>query len=217
MIKFVDFISRAKAETLEDQDNLAIISVSEPKVDPALLALPESRILRLSFHDIDPGNEDVSFWKLFDEEQARSIIDFVDQLHAASRQFELMVHCRAGISRSAAIALYVANATGCRFPRRPFAGLANRHLLRILSQQAGIEVTAPRALPRQEHFSVSVSRNFSTGMAQVTVTNTRNNEQFTLEGPMLDVPELAAAGMQRVWGVEHPPASYHVTNWDALE
>jgi hypothetical protein len=54
-------------------------------------------------------------------------------------------------------------------------------------------------------------------MAQVTVTNTRNNEQFTLEGPMLDVPELAAAGMQRVWGVEHPPASYHVTNWDALE
>ncbi|MDP3512501.1 MAG: hypothetical protein Q8S20_07110 [Sulfuritalea sp.] len=74
----------------------------------------------------------------------------------------------------------------------------------------------PRALPKRESFTVSVTRNFETGLAEVTVENKRTGEKAIVDGPMLDVPALASTGMQRVWGVRNPPPSYHVSDWDSL-
>ncbi len=217
MIHSVDFISRMKAEALLDRGDLAVISITEPEAGPAALLCPESAILRLVFHDVDPGHETTSSWTLFNEQHAQQVLKFVRALHGEARQIALVVHCRAGISRSAAIALFVAEETGCEFPRQPFAGLANKHVLSVLQKLSGRVLDRPRALPKRERFSVSVERDFETGQATVTVENARSNEQVTIAGPMLEVTELAAAGIKRVWGIMDPLPSYHVTDWDSLD
>ena len=217
MIRSVDFIPRTKAELLSARDDLAIISITEPEVERAKLTIPENRILRLAFHDVDPGNDTESRWMLFDEEHAGQVVEFVRRLQSDSHPVDLIIHCRAGISRSAAVALFAEEETGCDFPRKPFSGLANQHLLTTLGRLTGRQLARPRALPKREQFSVGVQRNFNTGQASVTVANMRNGQSIVMEGPMLEVPELAAAGIQRVWGIVDPPPSYHVADWNSLD
>lgn len=216
MIRSVDFISRVKAESLPARDDLAVISISEPEADPAILSCQEDMILRLAFHDVDPGAETANSWTLFDPSHADRVMRFVRRIHADPQDVDLVIHCRAGISRSAALALFVAADTGCEFPRKPFAGLANQHILTTLENITGASLPRPRALPKRENFSVSVARNFETGQAEVAVENTRTGETAVVSGPMLDVPALAGQGMERVWGVLNPPPSYHVSDWDSL-
>lgn len=216
MIKTVDFIPRIKAEALSSCNGLAIVSITEPEVNPAVLAIPEDRVLRLVFHDVDPGNEAGDRWVLFEEHHGSRVIEFVRRLHAAPEPFDLICHCRAGISRSAAVALFAAEVTGCAFPRKPFSGLANEHVLSVLRKMTGQALARPRALPKREQFSVSIARNFETGQAEVTVENQQGGESTVKAGPMLQVPELAAAGIQQVWGIQNPPPSYHVTDWGSL-
>jgi hypothetical protein len=216
MLMTVDFIPRVKAEALPVQADLAIISNTEPEVVGARLAIPEDRILRLVFHDVDPGIECSSCWKLFDEAHAAEVVDFIRRLHEAPQPVSLIVHCKAGISRSAAIALYAEAVTGCAFPRRPFSGLANRHLLDTLTKVSGIGITRPKALPKRERFEVSIYRDFESGQVTVTAENLRNHAQVQLQGPMLAALSLAAEGIEQVQGVQDPPPSYHVKDWDAL-
>jgi hypothetical protein len=142
MIRSVDFISRLKAESLPARNDLAVISITEPEADPAVLACHEDRILRLVFHDIDPGAETATCWTLFYPSHADQVIRFVRQIHADPQEFDLVIHCRAGISRSAALALFVAADTGCDFPRKPFAGLANKHILTTLEHVSGCQVVS---------------------------------------------------------------------------
>lgn len=40
---------------------------------------------------------------LFDESMANSILNFADELHNSENNYDLLIHCHAGISRSAAI------------------------------------------------------------------------------------------------------------------
>lgn len=216
MIRSVDFMSRHKAESLPARTDLAVISITEPEVDPAVLSCDEHRILRLVFHDVDPGKETDNCWTLFSPSQADQVVHFVRRLHADRQAFDLVIHCKAGISRSAALALFVAAETGCDFPRKPFAGLANKHMLTTLENNTGMSLPRPRALPKRENFSVSVARDFETGQAEVAVENTRTSERVVVNGPLLEVPALAAEGMQRVWGVLNPPPSYHVSDWESL-
>lgn len=216
MIRSVDFISRLKAESLSARNDMAVISITEPEADPAALSCQEDRILRLVFHDVDPGSKTETCWTLFDPAHAEQVLRFVRRVHADPQEFDLVIHCRAGISRSAALALFASADTGCEFPRKPFAGLANKYMLTTLENMTGMSLPCPRALPKRENFSVSVARNFETGQAEVVVENTRTGEAATMNGPMLDVPALAAEGMERVWGIPNPPPSYHVSNWDNL-
>lgn len=210
----VDFIPRRKAEVLTVEEATAVISINEPESGMApLAAFPE--ILRLAFHDVD--SQDYADWVLFDEAQGQEVIGFVERLHASPIAHHLKVHCRAGISRSAAVALYVAEATGCEFQRRPFAGLANKLMLEILSRASGLPLKRPRALPRRERFQVEISRDFETGLAEVRVVNRVTQEETVQAGPMLEVPQLLTAGLQQVWGIANPPSAHHVTNWDHLE
>ena len=138
MIRSVDFISRLKAEALQARNDLAVISISEPEADPAMLSCHEDRILRLTFHDVDPGGETATHWTLFNPSHAEEVVRFVRLLHADPQDIDMVVHCRAGISRSAALALFVAADTECEFPRKPFAGLANKHVLTTLERMTGM-------------------------------------------------------------------------------
>jgi predicted protein tyrosine phosphatase len=139
MIRCVDFVSQGTAEGMPAEPSVAMISISTPGTWEPMLADFE-HILRLEFHDVE---DDAEPWVYFDAEHSRQLIDFVERLHSANDSLNLVVHCKAGISRSPAIALYVAAATGCEMPRRQEAGEANLFVLRVLSAASGLQLIRP--------------------------------------------------------------------------
>jgi predicted protein tyrosine phosphatase len=79
-----------------------MISISCPN-DPVELPNSANRIsvLFLKFHDF---NKPIEGYKIFDEEDAKRIIDFVNMNQGSKEDWKLVVHCDAGISRSAGVA-----------------------------------------------------------------------------------------------------------------
>lgn len=69
---------------------------------------------------------------------AQRIAEFVQRHHQAQAPLHLVVHCRAGSSRSAAVAQWAAEATGAPLPQLQAEGRrldnANPRLLRLLRQ-----------------------------------------------------------------------------------
>ncbi|MBE0615338.1 MAG: dual specificity protein phosphatase family protein [Burkholderiales bacterium] len=130
----MDFISKSDAQQMAASDKIAVISVTGPLgIPPTLNGF--YRVLPLEFEDTPQAN---AIWA-FNRTHATAIINFVGELHRDSKLIDLIVHCRAGISRSAAIATYVAEKTDCEFPRREWAGGANRLILQLLKNtEAGV-------------------------------------------------------------------------------
>ena len=140
MIQKIKFVPRAVAEKIAYTSNQAIISIGDPVQEaPNWLGSPKS-VLELNFLDVVPGD---SFGEEFgfQEEDAFKIIDYVRNLHPDVT--ELIVHCQAGISRSAAIALYAQAATNAKLDRHEFADLANTFVVEMLSHASGIDITIP--------------------------------------------------------------------------
>lgn len=125
-LKQVVYMSRKEAEEELGQPDWAIISLSEPDTGPAHLKSGWHSVLRLEFHDIDVAQEP---YTLFSGDLAREIVQFVEQIHAEPVA-GLVVHCRAGISRSAAVARWVADRYGLYFPSQYI--LYNKHVYRVL-------------------------------------------------------------------------------------
>lgn len=117
MISKVIFAGRASAEVCGPFSDWALISIGEPDASNGLPNLKDGwfEVLRLEFHDVDtdrfeaPGGR----FQLMSEEDARRIIGFVE--HVAPHVDVLFVHCSAGISRSAAVAKWVARRYGLSF------------------------------------------------------------------------------------------------------
>lgn len=139
MIVSVDFISQMEAENLPGpplQSDVAMISISTPGTYPP--KIPSFfEVLPLSFHDVEDHEEP---WVVFDDEHAKTLIDFVARIHGEEKNWRCVIHCKAGLSRSAAVALYVAEATACAFPRRDESGEANLLVLDVLSKAAGLRL-----------------------------------------------------------------------------
>ena len=97
------FVGRATAEATPGWSDWALISISEPDNNkkPRILDGWHS-VLRVEFHDITSARPD---GVLMDETHAKRIVDFVRQV--APEVEGVMVHCRAGISRSAAVAKWI--------------------------------------------------------------------------------------------------------------
>lgn len=84
------------------------ISVMGPQYPPGLPGLPEfDSILSLRFEDTHDGSDD----HRFTEKDARRIWDFITDI--GQQQHDLVVHCEAGMSRSAGIAVGL---TKCLLP-----------------------------------------------------------------------------------------------------
>lgn len=86
--------------------------------------------------------------ELCDYNDARKIFQFL--MHAASlrEEFELMVHCEAGISRSAAVALFAADRFGGSVVNtNRDTGGANRRLMRLLKKVADGDAPVIKDLP----------------------------------------------------------------------
>ncbi|MBC7750766.1 MAG: dual specificity protein phosphatase family protein [Candidatus Saccharibacteria bacterium] len=115
MVKRVTFVSRTKAENTFDIDDCAVISISEPNSFLGLADLRQGwfEVLRMEFDDVDLatcGNQSNKFMSIH---QARVIAAFVDSV--APEVSLIMVHCKAGISRSAAVAKWIAERYGLPF------------------------------------------------------------------------------------------------------
>lgn len=77
-----------------------------------------------------------------------------------------------------------------RVSRKPFAGLANKHMLTTLENMTGTSLPRPRALPKRENFTVSVARNLEPGAEVVSKKSTRTGDTATINGPMLEARRL---------------------------
>jgi predicted protein tyrosine phosphatase len=137
VIRSVDFISQMEAEALSGaplQSDVALISIATPGVRPPTLPHFLER-LSLAFDDVEDGQDSAV---AFNDGHAKAILEFVARIHSQEKAWRCIVHCKAGISRSAAVAHYVAAATGCQFSRRKEADEANLLVLRVLADASGL-------------------------------------------------------------------------------
>lgn len=134
MIQETQYVSRVAAEVMEPVLGWTIISITEFATDPADLKPGWNAVLRLAFHDIEPGYAEkypeYPDLQIFTEEMATRIIEFVDI--QSTRCVGILVHCKAGISRSAAVSKWIAD----RFnlPFNEHYSLYNKHIYRVLTQ-----------------------------------------------------------------------------------
>lgn len=95
----VSFWSRVQASRMTPPPNAILISIYDPSDGPVYLQPGWKAVLGLCFHDTDGSQMGL---KVFDTEMARSILSFIrDNLDCE----HIFVHCAAGQSRSAAVAM----------------------------------------------------------------------------------------------------------------
>jgi predicted protein tyrosine phosphatase len=100
-------LSREDAECYEPGLKEICISISDPDAEPANISAAFVAVLRLHFHDVTQRGLPSDI--LFAQDQARAIVDFVDEWPDADR---VMVHCNMGVSRSPGVALGLSDARG---------------------------------------------------------------------------------------------------------
>jgi hypothetical protein len=95
----------------------ALISITDSDKAPARLREGWTAVLRMAFDDIDPESypDDYEGLQQISTEQAASMAEF--SLVNAIRCRRLVVHCRYGMSRSAAVAKALCEVTGLWFPK----------------------------------------------------------------------------------------------------
>ena len=136
-IKQVLFASRELAESLAGNPYMAVISITDPGTPEAKLDPLFHHVLRLSFFDAQPADEflPAPMPGLFDHLMARQISEFVEQLQSAPFAISVMVHCEYGVSRSAAVALFVEAYSGAPLAAREFTYEANQWVIERMSQR----------------------------------------------------------------------------------
>lgn len=122
----ITFISQYEAESLPGKRNVGVISITDPSRDPADINPGFGGVLRLGFHDIEAREEDERF-KAISHDQANQIVSFFRHARAYGLT-EITVHCWAGVSRSAAVAIIGCLIHGVPVP--PCAEGANKTVLR---------------------------------------------------------------------------------------
>lgn len=108
MLKKVIFTGRYSVETCGPWPDFAVISLGEPDASNGAPQIQNGwhDVLRLEFHDITPDTLDVEgAYTLMSDADAQQIVEFVKKV--APNVEGIIVHCRAGISRSAAVAKWI--------------------------------------------------------------------------------------------------------------
>ena len=110
------FVSQRQAESMHPPSGAALISITDPHRAPANLSTDWAAVLRVAFDDVDavtfPG-QDLHLREI-SADQVAEIAAFVAAVWPRCKRF--VVHCRHGISRSAAVAKAIADASGTWFP-----------------------------------------------------------------------------------------------------
>ncbi len=129
-IKQVVFVNRCDAESRIGNRDWVAISISDPFSDPPTLEGGWQSVLRLRFSDIEKEDKPSV---MFSARDAQSIIDFVWRANEAGVE-NILVHCKAGVSRSAAVAKWIAGEYHLPFDHDYF--LYNRHIYSTLCKIA---------------------------------------------------------------------------------
>jgi predicted protein tyrosine phosphatase len=127
-IKHVLFTSQKAAEAKASWSDWAVISINSSGTSTQLKGGWKD-VLSLEFDDIVDYEENA---KLFSEAQARQIIEFVMRCNAEETE-GLLVHCNAGVCRSAAVAKWVSEKYGLGFPLD--YDKHNKHVYRVLKEE----------------------------------------------------------------------------------
>jgi predicted protein tyrosine phosphatase len=133
MLKRVVFSSQSDAEKAAASPLWAVISITQPSDPAAALQEGWGAILRMKFHDTDDAD---SILTVFSPEHAEAIVRFVRA--EAGRVEGILVHCHAGISRSAAVAKFIADTYRLDFPEKysAYNKLIYRRLNQVLWREA---------------------------------------------------------------------------------
>ena len=112
--------------------NEIIISITD--IAPANLnQWDESDILRLSFIDIEENIEEYNPNIIFSKDIAKQIIEFIKKFENEDTKEEVVVHCFAGVSRSAGVAKFIAERYGLEF--EDFYNDYNKLVYKILKEE----------------------------------------------------------------------------------
>lgn len=131
MYAFTTFMPKRYAELITvhpDSDKTILISINSPLTTPGSTAQQLNKdawadILYLSFHDADEVHQslddrvadiDSNKIELFNKTHANQIFDFLKKHEVDCTQ--VIVHCEAGISRSAAVSKFIADIYALDFP-----------------------------------------------------------------------------------------------------
>jgi predicted protein tyrosine phosphatase len=153
MIAAVDFVSLDVFLELKPAPDLLAISIGDP-ADLLPANLTEfADALRVQF--LDCCLRDVHVFSLpasvlCSAAQLELILCFVRRHHARPQRCRLVVHCRMGSSRSAAVALVAHHLTDCDFPRLADAHYANEYVLELASETLRAYIAAPRRIQGAE-------------------------------------------------------------------
>lgn len=154
MIVEIQYLPRLAAETYPGDIRTVVISIQTPGQAPAELSPGFGDILRLWFDDLsetlwtdlakrpvvpdegrDGGPVDTLGFIWFDTRLADIVRLFIQEYHERPEPFKLLVHCEAGQSRSAAVALWAATYTGTALTFDDEARrLLNDRVLRLLQR-----------------------------------------------------------------------------------
>jgi hypothetical protein len=107
MVTKVIFVGRATAETTPGWQDWAVVSITEPGFPGEAKLMPGwHSVCRVFFHDVDPAIPCCEPHTLMNEQDALKITQFVREI--APGVDGILVHCKAGVSRSAAVAKWIA-------------------------------------------------------------------------------------------------------------
>lgn len=151
-MKHTDFFSKKSAERFHEaqgRDTRVLISITTPEPSkwcasvftsfctPAKLYDDTWKdVLRLEFHDKDPSHmndKEAEQYRLFNQDDAIAILKFLKK-HQDDTIYAL-VHCEAGISRSAAVSKFIAQIYNLSFPDQYL--IYNKHVFSTLLRVYG--------------------------------------------------------------------------------
>lgn len=160
-IRQIFYTSRQHAESLPGNPGTAVISITDPGQTEAQLSPQFKDVLRISFYDAEPADEYLPspIPGMFDQMMAREIGSFAEKFQNAPDDTSIIVHCEHGISRSAAVALFVEALSAAPLRAKEFAYDANPWVIdRLLRVYPELEIEPPpkelahdrRTAPRQD-------------------------------------------------------------------
>lgn len=139
MIMFTDFISRLMFERRELQPGDAVVSIGDPRQEVPVVFANYKHGLREEFIDVEPQevwkHDGIRYCDCMQVHQAERIAKFIRSMNDGKEKIRLYVHCEAGVSRSAAVALVAANYAGLDLTRD--ACYANPHVVQLLGDAIG--------------------------------------------------------------------------------
>lgn len=106
MKKSINVDKDEAAKIMQLPSKTALISINEEDINMYPLLISGDDVLRMRFADVrgsQPVQHKGKWYRPIDVDKGHTIINFIE----ARKNYDFIIHCAAGISRSSAVALYI--------------------------------------------------------------------------------------------------------------